>query len=121
MTNTISPTGSDIKRMIAQTLCKLGITANYAGFQYTIDAVTMAAEDIGKLQLVTKQIYPEIAAKHNTGPDQIRRNIEKVCSLAWERNSELLSELAMCELNIKPTTTEFLAILTLQLVWESCL
>ena len=101
------------KHMIAQTLCRLGITANYAGFQYTIDAVTMATEDIGKLQLVTKQIYPDIAAKYNTGADQVRRNIEKICSLAWERNPKLLSELAMCELNRKPGTSEFLAILTL--------
>lgn len=119
MTNTTTPAGSDIKHIATQILCKLGITANYAGFQYAIDAVLIASEDIGKLQLVTKQIYPEIAAKYNTGPDQVRRNIEKVCSLAWERNPKLLSELAMYELKEKPTATEFLAILTMQLVWWS--
>lgn len=108
------------EHIIAQTLCRLGITANYAGFQHTIDAVTIAAEDIGKLQLVTKQIYPEIAAKYNTGADQVRRNIEKVCTLAWERNPKLLSELAMYELKKKPGTSEFLAIVTVHLFTGYC-
>ncbi|MDO5415381.1 MAG: sporulation initiation factor Spo0A C-terminal domain-containing protein [Bacillota bacterium] len=105
------------KHIIAQTLCRLGITANYAGFQYTIDAVTIAAEDIGKLQLVTKQIYPDIAAKYNTSPDQVRRNIDKACGLAWERNPKQLSELAMYELKKKPGTSEFLAIVTVWLFY----
>lgn len=103
--------------MIAQTLCRLGITANYAGFQYTIDAVTIAAEDIGKLQFVTKQIYPDIATRYNTSPEQVRRNIDKVCTLAWERNPTLLSELAMYELKKKPGTSEFLAIVTVWLFY----
>lgn len=107
------------RHMIAQTLCRLGITANYAGFKYTIDAVTIAAEDIGKLQFVTKQIYPDIAAKYNTSPDQVRRNIDKVCTLAWQRNPKLLSEMAMYELKGKPTTAEFLAILTVEVMWDS--
>lgn len=106
--------------IIAQTLCRLGITANYAGFQYTIDAVTIAAEDIGKLQFVTKQIYPDIAAKYNTSPEQVRRNIDKVCTLAWQRNPKLLSELAMYDLNKKPGTSEFLAIVTVHLFTGYC-
>lgn len=101
---------------ISQILCRLGITANYIGFQYTVDAVIIAAEDIGKLQLTTKQIYPEIAAKYITGPDQVRRNIEKVCDMAWERNPVLLSNLAMYDLKEKPTATEFLAILSMNLI-----
>ena len=111
---------NDLKRRATQTLSRLGITANYAGFQYAIEAVTMASEDIGKLQLVTKQIYPDIAAKYNTGADQVRRNIEKVCNLAWERSPELMSELAMCELKKKPGTSEFLAIVTVYLFAGYC-
>ena len=116
MTKATALTDSNLKRIATQILCKLGITANYAGFQYTIDAVLIASEDIAKLQLTTKQIYPEIAAKHNTGADQVRRNIEKVCKLAWERNPALLSELAMYDLKEKPGTSEFLAIVTMGLM-----
>lgn len=92
-------------------LCRLGITANYDGFYQTVYAVELAVNDPKRLQSVTNCIYPEVAVKFNTSADNVRKNIAKVCSLAWERNPGLLSEMAMHELKKKPGTNEFLAIL----------
>ena len=92
-------------------LCRLGITANYSGFFYTAYAVMLAAEDPKRLQLVTKWLYPDVAAAYNTNTDNVRKNIDKICSLAWGRNPGLLSKLADFELKKKPGTAEFLAII----------
>ncbi len=99
-------------------LCRLGITANYDGFYQTVYAVELAAKDTKRLQSVTNYIYPEVAVKYNTSPDNVRKNIAKVCSLAWERNPKLLSEIAMHELKKKPGTAEFLAILAIHLFFQ---
>ena len=100
-------------------LCRLGITANYDGFYQTVHAVELAVAAPEKLQSVTNFIYPEVAAKYNTTPDNVRKNIAKVCSLAWERNPQLLSEIAMHKLKKKPGTSEFLAIVTVEVMWDS--
>lgn len=101
-------------------LCRLGITANYDGFYQTVYAVELAINDPDRLQSVTNLIYPEVAAKYNTSPDNIRKNIAKVCSLAWERNPQLISEMAMYEIKKKPGTSEFLAILAVYATAMQC-
>ena len=93
-------------------LCQLGITANYDGFYQTVYAVELAVAAPEKLQSVTNCIYPEVAEKYNTSPDNVRKNITKIRDIAWERNPQLLSEIAMHKLKKKPGTCEFLAILS---------
>lgn len=97
-------------------LCRLGITANYDGFYQTVSAVLLAAEDPVLLQSATGCIYPEVASKYGTSSENVRKNIDKVCCLAWERNPELLSETAMYQIKKKPGTCEFLAILSVYVI-----
>ena len=102
--------------MIINILCRLGITANYDGFYQTVYAVKLAVDKPERLQSVTNCIYPEVAAKYNTSPDNVRKNISKICSLVWERNPQLLSDMAMHELKKKPGTCEFLAIFAVSVI-----
>lgn len=98
------------KSKIIEILCRLGVTANYSGFYQTAYAVKLAIDDPERLQSVANCIYPEVAIKYNTSPDNVRKNIAKICSIAWEKNPDLLSEMAMHRLIKKPGTGEFLAI-----------
>ena len=98
-------------------LCRLGITANYDGFYQAVYAVELAVAAPEKLQSVTNCIYPEVAKKYNTSPDNVRKNIAKIRDIAWERNPQLISEMAMHEIKKKPGTSEFLAILA---VYMTC-
>lgn len=98
-------------------LSKLGITANYDGFLHTAYAISLAVETPEKLRSVTNFIYPEVAARYITSPDNVRKNIAKIRDIAWERNPELLSEIAMHQIRKKPGTAEFLAILTIHLIF----
>jgi len=92
-------------------LCRLGITANYDGFYQTVYAVELAVATPEKLQSVTNCIYPDVANKYGTEPDNVRKNIAKVRDIAWANNPEFLSEMAMHPLMKKPGTAEFLAII----------
>lgn len=102
---------------VIRILCRLGITANYDGFYQTVYAVDLATAVPEKLQSVTNCIYPEVAIKYNTSPDNVRKNIAKIRDIAWERNPQLISEMAMHKLKKKPGTSEFLAILA---VYMTC-
>lgn len=94
-------------------LSRLGITANYDGFLYTAHAVSLAVKNPEKLHSVTNYVYPEVAAKHNTSPDNVRKSIAKIRDITWDKNPLFLSEMAQHQLKKKPRTAEFLAILTL--------
>lgn len=96
-------------------LLNLGITANYAGFFYASRAVSMASSDMESLLLVTKRLYPEIAKHYHTSSKNVERNIRTVINIAWDNNPQLLSSLAKGSLPNKPTTSEFIAILTMSL------
>ena len=97
-------------------LCRLGITANYDGFHYTACTVMLAVEDPGKLQLATKWLYPEVAARYGTNADNVRKCIAKVRDIAWDNDPELLSEIAMHKLKKKPGTSEFPAIIAVYVI-----
>jgi len=99
-----------------QTLRRLGVTPNYSGFFQTAYAVKLASENPIRLQLVTKWLYPDVAIKFKTCSDNVRKNIAKVCQIAWEKNPELLSQIATYELKKKPGTNEFLAILAIHII-----
>lgn len=101
---------------VIRILCRLGITANYDGFYQTVHAVELAVAAPEKLQSVTNFIYHEVAAKYNTSPDNVRKNIAKIRDIAWERNPQLISEMAMHKIKKKPGTSEFLAILAVYVI-----
>lgn len=96
-------------------LSNLGITANYAGFFYVSHAISLSLSDMENLLLVTKRLYPEIAKHYHTSSKNVERNIRTVIDIAWDNNPQLLPQLAKGSLLGKPTTSEFIAILTMSL------
>ena len=97
-------------------LSRLGVSATYDGFLYTAYAISLAVDSPDRLLSVSNCIYPNVAAKYNTSPDNVRKSIAKVRDIAWNNNPELLSELAMHKLNKKPGTSQFPAILAVYLI-----
>lgn len=93
------------------TLKRLGITPNYIGFHQTITAVELAKCEPDMLCLVTKSLYPEVAKSYGSSWKTVERNIRSVVSMAWERNPDLLRELAGYPLDSKPRAAQFIAIL----------
>ena len=92
-------------------LYALGISANYTGFFQTVCAVELCQADPARLQLVTKQVYPEVARRCGTSRNAVERNIRTVCGIAWKNNRRLLEQLGRRPFLQKPYNAQFLAIL----------
>lgn len=92
---------------------KLGIHSIYCGYSYLIYAADLAAKDNGYLLAITKWLYPEIASHFNTSCSRVERGIRTVVNFCWqEGNRSFLNEMAGYPLSKKPTSGEFIAILS---------
>lgn len=91
----------------------LGIGGNYQGYRYLTYAISLCLEDEDYLLGVSKLLYPEIARTFQTTACSVERNLRTVVSVCWERgNRELLENISLYPLSGKPTTGEFLDIIT---------
>jgi len=75
----------------------------------------MVVADVSLLGAVTKELYPEIAKKYDTGSSRVERGIRHAIELAWERgHTDTLKRIFGYSMNIerqKPTNSEFIALL----------
>ena len=100
---------NEIPRLIRS----LGIGATYRGYRYLILAITLCLEDEDYLLGISKLLYPHIARTYQTSSSSVERDLRTVITVCWERgNRDLLQEISPCPLFAKPTTGEFLDILT---------
>ena len=94
----------------------LGIGATYRGYRYLTLALSLCYEDEDYLLGISKLLYPHIAQTYQTSVSSVERDLRTVITVCWERgNRELLKEISPCPLLSKPTTGEFLDILTCHL------
>jgi len=97
---------------ICNLLYRLGVTANYTGYYYVTYAIELAATDPSHLVLVTKDLYPAVAARFSSTPSRVERNIRHTADVAWQTNPHLLQKLAGHPLTQRPRASQFIAILT---------
>lgn len=91
----------------------LGIGATYRGYRYLNYGIKLCLEDEDYLLSVSKLLYPQIAKYYNTTCYSVERDIRTVIKVCWERgNKRLLQEIALRPLNVRPSSSEFLDILT---------
>jgi len=94
---------------------QIGIPAHVKGYQYIREGILMVVADISLLGAVTKELYPNIAKKYDTGASRVERGIRHAIELAWERgHTDTLKQIFGYSLNIdrqKPTNSEFIALL----------
>jgi len=96
---------------IYSALYRLGVTANYTGFFYAAHAVFLAQRQPERLLLVTKWLYPDVAAHYGARADAVERDMRTVVAAVWRKNREQLQGLAGEPLERKPTVSRFLRIL----------
>ena len=91
----------------------LGIGATYRGYRYLLLALSLCLEDEDYLLGISKILYPYIAQMYQTSASSVERDLRTVITVCWERgNRNLLQQISPCPLSGKPTTGEFLDILT---------
>lgn len=91
----------------------LGIGATYRGYRYLVCAIMLCLEDEDYLLGISKLLYPKIAEEYKTSVSSVERDLRTVINVCWERgNKELLKQISLYPLFSKPTTGEFLDIMT---------
>jgi len=97
---------------ICDMLYRLGVNRNYAGFYYAVYGVWLCTNQPERLLLVTKWLYPDVAAHYGTNWKAVERALRTVVSTAWRNNPALLETFAGKPLYEKPCSSRFLSILT---------
>ena len=103
---------ADVDSTINELLQWLGITRKYRGSYFTSYAVSLCLREPERLLLITKWVYPDVAKHFRTGWQSVERNIRTVAEIAWKNCPEKLAQIAGCELDHKPSNSEFIRILT---------
>ena len=102
---------------IQDLIWQLGIPSTYRGSRYLREAITLALEDEDRLLSVAKELYPMVADKFETDKTCVERNLRTVVCNCWARgNRPLLNQLAGYDLLDRPTTGEFISILSSYLI-----
>ncbi len=96
-------------------LLDLGITPNYTGYFYLIDALEMISEEPQRLLQVTKLIYPEVARHYSTTACAVERCMRTAAETAWKTNPESMQRIAGHQLCKRMKVSNLLAVLSLEL------
>ena len=102
---------SDARTQVTGFLLQLGISAKRKGYAYLREGILLFSQDMS--QMVTKELYPAIAAKFSSSRDQVERAIRSAIQNAWKvRDCEIWGryfsqvESGSCHC---PTNGEFIA------------
>lgn len=78
--------------MIQKALWDFGIPPTYLGAHYLTYAELLVLEDQDRLTMVTKWLYPEIAAYYHTSWKAVERDIRTVIDICWCPNIKVQLE-----------------------------
>ena len=89
-------------------LCTLGVRPDHTYFFYTSYALYLSVENPDRLHLVSKWLYPDVAAHYGTDWRVVERNIRITIQYVWKAG--VLQ--TMCPLERRPTPAKFLRLMT---------
>lgn len=93
-----------IQKILWELNKELDLPASYLGTHYLVYASVLVAEDQQRLTMVTKWLYPEVAARYRTSWQAVERNIRTVIALCWARDAgEQLGQAIGCTFSAKPS------------------
>ena len=97
-------------------LYALGLSENYTGFGYIVEAVHVAAREPQSLLMVTKWLYPAVAKHYKKNWKAVERNIRTAIAVMWDSDPCKIEAMAGCPWGVKPTNAQFIAALTHRMV-----
>ena len=108
-------TEENLAALVTNIIHEVGVPAHIKGYQYLREAIMMVVNDIDVINQITKQLYPEIAAKYNTTPSRVERAIRHAIEVAWGRGQtdtvENIFGYTISAAKGKPTNSEFIAMI----------
>jgi two-component system response regulator (stage 0 sporulation protein A) len=105
--------------VIRNTLWEMNIPPTYLGTHYLAYAELLVLEDPDRLTMVTKWLYPEIAAYYHTSWKAVERNIRTVIALCWDQDKgEALQRRLGLTLEVRPCPTGMIQMLARYLLQQ---
>lgn len=105
-----------LDEIISNRLNEIGIPVRLKGYNFIITAVKEVLGNDGKLEAVTKVLYPDVARKHGSTPQRVEKAIRHAIEVAWmiDENNLIHKEFKyiMGAGKDRPTNSEFIAKLT---------
>ncbi len=105
----------NLEALVTNIIHEVGVPAHIKGYQYLREAIMMVVGDIDVINQITKQLYPEIAAKYHTTPSRVERAIRHAIEVAWGRGQvdavESIFGYTVSNSKGKPTNSEFIAMI----------
>ena len=105
-----------LDEIISNRLNEIGIPVRLKGYNFIITAVKEVLGNDGKLEAVTKVLYPDVARKHGSTPQRVEKAIRHAIEVAWmiDENNPIHKEFKyiMGAGKDRPTNSEFIAKLT---------
>ena len=105
-----------LDEIISNRLNEIGIPVRLKGYNFIITAVKEVLGNDGKLEAVTKVLYPDVARKHGSTPQRVEKAIRHAIEVAWmiDENNPIHKEFKyiMGAGKDRPPNSEFIAKLT---------
>lgn len=96
---------------ITQELRRLCIPSYLKGFGYLAYMLNQAILDKTRLDLITKNLYPNTGQYFGVSAGSVERNVRTAILAGWKRGGQtVLEDMAGCTLRKHPTALEFLSI-----------
>lgn len=104
-----------LEAKVTNIMHEIGVPAHIKGYHYLRDAILMVVDNMDLLGAVTKELYPNIAEKHNTTPSRVERAIRHAIEVAWTRGKldtiDKIFGYTVSTNRGKPTNSEFIAMI----------
>ncbi|MDD2435400.1 MAG: sporulation transcription factor Spo0A, partial [Bacilli bacterium] len=83
---------NNLQISITKILHELGIPSHIKGYQYIRDGIDIIYRKPETIGGITKELYPELAAKYNTTVSRVERAIRHATEVSWNRGNWDLME-----------------------------
>ena len=115
--NTMTTPPDAVRELVINVLHELKVPAHLKGFQYLLDAITLAADDIDLVNTLSKSkvLYPIVAGHFNTTPACVECAMSYAIEALWDVGDiDALIRWFGCTISgtkAKPTNGEFIAMI----------
>ena len=92
---------------------KIGLRSTYSGYNYLATAIYLTLNNSIYLKRITKNLYVTIGQQYNVSAQSVEAAIRTLINSYWNQHSDrILSQLLGYSIYYKPTSSEFISILT---------
>lgn len=92
---------------------RIGLRSTYSGYNYLATAIYLSLNNNIYLKGVTKNLYVTIGQQYDVSAQSVEAAIRTLITSYWNQNSDrILSQFLGYSVYYKPTSSEFISILT---------